>query len=603
MGRTLKTERIETAYIGSVGSNAFTITRGGGSLLNLSTLDNVGIGTTSPGSKLTINGGSEVDLKIESTTSVANLGGKITFNLTNNLNNLIDAGGIRCRNSYSTQVAGTEQTYLGFFTRSYSSINERLRITSDGQILDPLGDGIINFTKMTARGHYNNPTTNIAFGSGAFYSSNQFAQFNTAIGASALSAGSAGVLIANTAIGYEALKNTNNQGAQAGQGQQVGSGNVAVGYRALYSNLMGSGNVAIGSEALLLSTNTSNSVAIGTSAMSSPSYISATENVAIGYKSCENLTGHHFNNVAIGARTLQRNGAISEFPWPTLDYNVAIGYLSSNTTRGSYNTAVGGLTREAGSGDHNTALGYLALNQSTGNYNTAVGSNTLRYIINNGSENTALGYYAARRITSGKYNTAVGAYALGNNSFETGEGMTAIGAYALQLLLSASNNHTALGYRAGEAHQGGRNNIFIGVSGRDVGGSNTSSNTIILGNLQHTILKCNAASITTLSDKRDKKDIENLPVGLNFINDLRPVKFKWNQRDGGRVGLDDLGFIAQESLETVDKYNADWMGLVEHQNPEHFEMSPGKLIPVLVKAVQDLKRDFDLYVSGQALKT
>lgn len=606
MGRTLKTERIETAYIGGVGSNAFTITRGGGSLLNLSTSDNVGIGTTSPGSKLTINGGPEVDLKIESVTAAVNAGGKITFNLTNNLGNLIDAGGIRCRNSYSNQVAGTEKTYLGFFTTLNGTAYERLRITSHGEIQDPspnFGDGgtVINWGRMTARGHSVNNMTNVAFGTGAFYGSNQFANYNTVIGASALSAGSSSYLTANTAVGYEALKNTYNDG-QTAFTAYLGSGNVGVGYRALYSNLNGSGNVAIGCEALLLSDNTSTSVVIGASAMSSASYISARENVAIGFKSCENLTGHHFSNVAIGARTLQRNGMISEYPWPSLSYNVAIGHASSNAIRGNYNTAVGAFTREAGSGDYNTALGYLALNQSTGNYNTAVGSHTLRYIVNNGSENTALGYLAASRITSGNYNTAVGARALGDNAFETGEGMTAIGAYALRSLLSASNNHTALGYRAGQNHQGGRNNVFIGVSGRDIG-SNNSSNTIILGNGEHTTLKCNVASITALSDKRDKKDIENLPVGLNFINDLRPVKFKWNQRDGGRVDIDDLGFIAQESLEAVNKYNADWMGLVEHQNPEYFEMSPGKLIPVLVQAVQDLKRDFDLYVSGQALKT
>jgi hypothetical protein len=50
-------------------------------------------------------------------------------------------------------------------------------------------------------------------------------------------------------------------------------------------------------------------------------------------------------------------------------------------------------------------------------------------------------------------------------------------------------------------------------------------------------------------------------------------------------------------LETVMDYDADWFGLVDHQNPEHFELSAGKLIPVLVKAVQELSQQ------NQELKT
>jgi hypothetical protein len=60
-----------------------------------------------------------------------------------------------------------------------------------------------------------------------------------------------------------------------------------------------------------------------------------------------------------------------------------------------------------------------------------------------------------------------------------------------------------------------------------------------------------------------------------------------------RVGLTDAGFIAQESLNVVNKHNSDWMGLVDHQNANHLEMSTGKLIPVLVKAIQQLSAKVD----------
>ena len=60
-----------------------------------------------------------------------------------------------------------------------------------------------------------------------------------------------------------------------------------------------------------------------------------------------------------------------------------------------------------------------------------------------------------------------------------------------------------------------------------------------------------------------------------------------------RLGLTDSGFIAQESLGVVNKYNSDWMGLVDHQNPDRLAMAPGKLIPVLVKAIQQLSAKVD----------
>ena len=51
-----------------------------------------------------------------------------------------------------------------------------------------------------------------------------------------------------------------------------------------------------------------------------------------------------------------------------------------------------------------------------------------------------------------------------------------------------------------------------------------------------------------------------------------------------KKGSKDVGFIAQE-LQTVDD---DFLQLVYDVNPEKLEASYGRLIPVLVKAIQDL---------------
>jgi len=60
-----------------------------------------------------------------------------------------------------------------------------------------------------------------------------------------------------------------------------------------------------------------------------------------------------------------------------------------------------------------------------------------------------------------------------------------------------------------------------------------------------------------------------------------------------RVGLTDAGFIAQESLDVVNKHNANWIGLVENENENQLAMTPGKLIPILVKAIQQLSAKVD----------
>ena len=107
--------------------------------------------------------------------------------------------------------------------------------------------------------------------------------------------------------------------------------------------------------------------------------------------------------------------------------------------------------------------------------------------------------------------------------------------------------------------------------------------------MQIATLRCQVTSITSLSDSRDKTNIEQSTYGLDFINKLNPVTFDWNTRDGAKVGVKDLGFIAQE-LQEVDDEN---LKLVYSNNPDKLEASYGRLIPVLVKAIQELKLELD----------
>ena len=78
-----------------------------------------------------------------------------------------------------------------------------------------------------------------------------------------------------------------------------------------------------------------------------------------------------------------------------------------------------------------------------------------------------------------------------------------------------------------------------------------------------------------------------MPVGLSFINSIRPVKFKWASRDGnGNDGKIRAGFLAQE-LQTASS-DATYLNLVQDDNPEKLSAKYGNLIPVLVQAVKEL---------------
>jgi len=112
-----------------------------------------------------------------------------------------------------------------------------------------------------------------------------------------------------------------------------------------------------------------------------------------------------------------------------------------------------------------------------------------------------------------------------------------------------------------------------------------------LGNASVATLRCAVTSITAISDGRDKTDVKPLEAGLDFVKALNPVSFTWDMRDGAKVGDADTGFIAQELQAAQEETNTVIPGLVYDSNPEKLEASYGKLLPVLVKAVQELSAE------------
>ena len=445
---------------------------------------------------------------------------------------------------------------------------------------------------------------------------------NTLIGGLAGDALTTGT--SNVAIGYGSLS------AEDGHGH-----NVAIGYHALVSQNAGANayNVAVGSAAgTAITTGVQNTIVGG---LAGDALTTGSFNVSLGYNSlsattvgAKNTAIGNFalnenvrtnNNVAIGQQALQSlvgNGSTDNEE----TFNTAIGYFAGKEiTSGILNTVVGGLAGDAlTTGKRNVAIGYEALStEDTGSRNVAIGEGSLTVLNYDGAGyNVAVGYDSGHAITTGINNTVLGAnagdalttgsdnVALGYNALGSANGgesrNVAIGNSALLVMdFNGTNNNVAVGYEAGKAVSTGVNNTIIGTECGDAlttGDNNTIigaaaaasavgvDNEITLGNSSISAIRAQVTSISSLSDRRDKKDIEESVYGLDFLESLKPVTFEWDQRDGNRVGVKDVGFIAQDLQEVDDEYTR----LVYESNPNKLEATYGRLIPVLVKAIQEL---------------
>ncbi|UTW61321.1 tail fiber domain-containing protein [bacterium SCSIO 12741] len=386
----------------------------------------------------------------------------------------------------------------------------------------------------------------------------------------ALAMGSWNVATAqNTSFGIGALGSvttgTNNSafGAQSLFSTTTGHYNNGFGKYALYSNVNGSQNIAMGYAALYSNT-------------------SGNENIAIGSKAlATNTTGN--GNIGIGEGAINNN--------TTANYNVATGYfaLSQNST-----------------GAGNVASGYHALNtNSTGGYNVASGYEALQSNTTGGS-NSAIGHYAAMNNTTGYYNVAHGYAALYSNT--TGELNVALGGKALANNITGSDN-VAVGTSSGPNNTNYSNTTALGNNA-----ITTASNQVRIGNTFVTSIGGYQAW-TNLSDGRFKGDIQENVMGLDFINQLRPVSYVVDQNK-----LDEFlgatnsefykastgeqhyqtGFIAQEVDELTQKLGfTEFNGVDRPENDgDHYGLRYSEFVVPLVKAVQELSANQE-----QLLKT
>ena len=218
-------------------------------------------------------------------------------------------------------------------------------------------------------------------------------------------------------------------------------------------------------------------------------------NVGVGYRAGGGNSGTTqslFGNVSIGYEA----GAVLQTAATAVGYlaltalttgvgNTAVGYQAGDgITTAAYNTLVGH-EADVGTANSSTAMGYQA--SGVGSRVVAIGYQAQGGVITNGYQNVGVGYQAnyqgasERSIAIGAfaaYNSTIKSVAVGERAayngsdysvmvgHEAGQNATAdntvaIGYQALTALTTGASN-TALGYQAGLALTTGANNTFVG---------------------------------------------------------------------------------------------------------------------------------------------
>jgi hypothetical protein len=363
-------------------------------------------------------------------------------------------------------------------------------------------------------------------------------------------------------------------------------------------------NICIGHDSYRNSTGSNSNIVLGCSSATTLS--TGYKNLILGHNAGNNLTSG-YQNIIVGSELFcnltsgYSNTVIGSYTGAGLNtgaFNVIIGYGCHVSTPNSQSTSCVYIGREAGyaaNGINNICMGigagtYLGSIVTGASNNVCIGRDSGFYF--NGGQSVFVGYnagysYTGNGTTAATNNIGIGTNALGG--ITSGANNTVVGTYGtLGSGPTTGTNVTTLGYNALPSTQ-------------------TVNNQITLGNNQVATLRCQVTSITALSDARDKKDIEDLSVGLDFINKLRPVKFTWNMRPeietdasgnitevySTRNGDVEAGFIAQELDSVQEETNSQWLDIVYKDNPDRLETTQGKLIPLLVKAIQELSAKVD----------
>ncbi|WP_299883968.1 tail fiber domain-containing protein [uncultured Lacinutrix sp.] len=269
--------------------------------------------------------------------------------------------------------------------------------------------------------------------------------------------------------------------------------------------------------------------------------------------------------------------------------SIAMGFNS--TASGLNSTAMGSTT--AATGTQSTAMGVSTF--ASGNISTAMGLGTLA----NSFAGTSIGQYNIGGGTAGSWVAT-------DPLFEIGNGANASNRLNAMTVLKNGNVGigTATPQKTLEIRSGVGNSDPSWIAG--VFGPTVNGNRVVIGNLNNnaTIGAHNNAlnawadlylnpsggdiyaggALVHSSDRRLKKNIEKITYGLDEILALNPVQYYWKNKENKKHKS--LGLIAQE----VQPIIANLVSISDDKK-NTLAVNYTELIPVLIKAIQELKQE------------
>jgi hypothetical protein len=295
-------------------------------------------------------------------------------------------------------------------------------------------------------------------------------------------------------------------------------------------------------------------------------------------------------------------------------YLTALGYSAGPSSTGAENVFVGYKSGEAvTSGQYNSFQGaYSAFKVTTGSNNVAFGNSALSFSTT-ASNNTVVGYQAGYGVTTGPSNVIIGKQA---GYSAAGSGNVFIGETAGYSSTGARNTFvgaTKVGTNGcGDAMTTGNANTILGNYSGNQGGLDirTASNHLVLsdgdGNILFRTQYAGSTFINNMtsgagtnaikwntstgavtydtSSARYKDNIRDSIYGLSHVMQMRSTQFEY--KEGGRS---DVGLIAEELQPIVPEL----VGINKEGQAD--SVSYDRMVSVLVKAIQELKAEFDAY--------
>ena len=298
---------------------------------------------------------------------------------------------------------------------------------------------------------------------------------------------------------------------------------------------------------------------------------------------------------------------------------IAIGNSAGSQTQGEAAVAIGDAA-----GATNQGAGAFAFGQNAGNSGqgaNAVGLGSRAGESGQGVQCLALGFNAGQN-NQGDYSVAIGrdagsqtqssnSVAIGNSAGKTTQGTLSVAIGYNTGLTRQSERCIAIGNGAGLTDQ--PSNTIVMANGGNIVPSST--NRIVIGASNYAV-QIGDGNVTSVSDSRDKYDIQDIPLGLDFVNALQPKFYKYDIRelyeevdeqgnvtkhapDRSKAGIRyHSGFIAQDVKATMDSFGVDF-GVYRDQEIKaegiHKERAKDKLslcyfefIAIQTKAIQEL---------------